>query len=87
MSLQDRDLLAGRGVPDARSVVVRAGDDAVVVAEGGGIRRPAISLQDRDLLAGRGVPDARSVLSSPRAKAEADAFYAGLPRAHHRRSS
>ena len=58
MSAQNRDLRAGRGVPDARSLVVRRGDDARTVrAESGKVQIACVSMQDADLLAGRSIPD------------------------------
>src|ERR1700677_152770 len=54
------DRLAGGGVPDARRLVVRGGDDALAV----GAERPVMhttfmAKQLADQLAGGGVPDAR----------------------------
>ena len=63
MSAQDRDLLAGRGVPDARGL----SHDAVTMREPSGLKAAEVTpllvaAQDRDLLAGRGVPDARGLV-------------------------
>ena len=63
MAAEDGDHLARRGVPDARGVVLRRGDDARPVgAEGGGTDPILVAAEDGDRLAGRGVPDARGVV-------------------------
>ena len=59
MAAQDRDLLGGRGVPDAGGLV----PDAVTMRDPSGLKaaeltRVVMAAQDRDLLGGRGVPDA-----------------------------
>ena len=60
MAAQDHELLAGRGIPDARGLVARRRDDARPVgAEGGGADDIGMPAQDRDLLAGGRIPDAR----------------------------